>query len=82
MNRILGDTIKSNAEDIRKFDVGLTDLLMNKATGEPYKEGELLKYPKLAETLKMIADDEQGVHEFYQGKIAHNLVSDIKEGGA
>ncbi|KAF7651239.1 hypothetical protein LDENG_00113770 [Lucifuga dentata] len=43
-------------------------------------KGDLLKFPKLAETMETIA--EQGADAFYNGMIGHDLIQDIKaEGG-
>ncbi|KAB5543711.1 hypothetical protein PHYPO_G00082670 [Pangasianodon hypophthalmus] len=43
--------------------------------------GDTLRYPKLAETLEIIA--EKGAEEFYKGKIAQDLIQDVKaEGGS
>jgi len=44
-----------------------------------YKEGEIFKQPQLARTLTRIAADPE---DFYHGKIAHELVDDLKQGGA
>ena len=44
-----------------------------------WKEGEVIKYPKLAETLERIRDN--GRDEFYKGKTAEMLVSYIKDLG-
>ncbi|OQV15424.1 Gamma-glutamyltranspeptidase 1 [Hypsibius exemplaris] len=81
VNQVLAAAISSPFIDIRGFDAGLTDIFVNKATGQPFIEGEIIRYPMLAHTLRMIADDEQGIFEYYQGKIAQNLASDIQEGG-
>nr|XP_046231785.1 glutathione hydrolase 5 proenzyme [Scatophagus argus] len=42
-------------------------------------ERDVLKFPKLAETLETIA--EQGADAFYSGKIGQALISDIKDAG-
>jgi gamma-glutamyltranspeptidase/glutathione hydrolase len=47
--------------------------------GRLYKEGEVFKQPELARTLERIAADPQ---DFYHGKMAHELVEDLKKGGA
>ena len=44
-----------------------------------YKEGELIKYPKLAKTLRTIA--EKGRDGFYKGEIAQKLASFIQANG-
>uniref|UniRef100_A0A3Q1EUE6 Glutathione hydrolase n=1 Tax=Acanthochromis polyacanthus TaxID=80966 RepID=A0A3Q1EUE6_9TELE len=41
--------------------------------------GDVLKYPKLAETMETIA--EQGAKAFYSGKIGHDLIQDIEAAG-
>ena len=47
--------------------------------GQLYKAGEIFKQPELARTLERIAADPE---DFYLGKIAHELVDDLKKGGA
>ena len=47
--------------------------------GDLYKAGETLKQPLLAETLKRIAADPNG---FYHGKMAHELIADLKKGNS
>ncbi|XP_068430173.1 glutathione hydrolase 5 proenzyme [Clinocottus analis] len=41
--------------------------------------GDILKFPKLAETMETIA--EQGADAFYTGKIGHDLIRDIEAAG-
>lgn len=43
------------------------------------RTGDILKFPKLAETMKTIA--EQGADAFYTGKIGHDLIQDIEAAG-
>jgi gamma-glutamyltranspeptidase/glutathione hydrolase len=47
--------------------------------GQLYKEGETFAQPQLAHTLERIAADPD---DFYRGKLAHELVEDLKAGGA
>jgi gamma-glutamyltranspeptidase / glutathione hydrolase len=47
--------------------------------GNLYKEGEVFAQPELARTLSRIAADPD---EFYRGKLAHELVDELKKGGA
>lgn len=47
--------------------------------GKLYKEGEIFTQPQLARTLERIAADPDG---FYHGKLAQELVADLKPGGA
>jgi gamma-glutamyltranspeptidase / glutathione hydrolase len=47
--------------------------------GNHYKEGETFKQPELARTLDRIATDPDS---FYRGTIAHELIDELKKGGA
>jgi gamma-glutamyltranspeptidase / glutathione hydrolase len=47
--------------------------------GKLYKAGEIFRQPELAHTLERIAADPE---DFYHGKMAHELVDDLKKGGA
>jgi len=47
--------------------------------GNLYKAGETFKQPELARTLERIAADPD---DFYHGKMAHELIHDLKKGGA
>ncbi|KAL6456219.1 hypothetical protein MHYP_G00347610 [Metynnis hypsauchen] len=49
------------------------------AEGNMLKEGDTVKYEKLADTLEKIA--ERGAEEFYTGETAKNLITDIQEAG-
>jgi gamma-glutamyltranspeptidase/glutathione hydrolase len=46
--------------------------------GQPYQEGQTFRQPELARTLSRIAADPD---EFYHGRMAHELVDEIKAGG-
>ena len=47
--------------------------------GQLYKEGEIFRQPELARTLERIAADPE---DFYHGQMAHELVDELKKGGA
>jgi gamma-glutamyltranspeptidase / glutathione hydrolase len=47
--------------------------------GQLYAAGEVFKQPELARTLQRIAADPDG---FYRGKLAQDLIADLKKGGA
>jgi len=47
--------------------------------GQHYKEGETFHQPELARTLERIAADPDG---FYHGKLAQELIAELKKGGA
>ena len=47
--------------------------------GNLYKEGEIFRQPELARTLKRIAVNP---NDFYRGKLAHELIDELRKGGA
>ena len=47
--------------------------------GHLYKEGETFRQPELARTLARIAADPD---DFYRGKMAHELIDELRKGGA
>ncbi len=47
--------------------------------GQLYKQGEVFRQPELARTLERIAADPE---DFYHGIMAHQLVDELKKGGA
>jgi gamma-glutamyltranspeptidase/glutathione hydrolase len=47
--------------------------------GQLYKEGETFKQPELARTLRRIAKHPK---DFYRGMLAHELVAELRKGGA
>ncbi|XP_075539646.1 scoloptoxin SSD14-like [Dermacentor variabilis] len=51
----------------------------NEVSNMPYREGETLKQPLLADTLEAISNDSAGA--FYNGKIARVLVRDLRSIG-
>ena len=56
-------------------DPGLSQLFINPLTNETYKENELLKYPKLADTLEKVAGS-GGVQTFYNGELSRVIVQE------
>ncbi|GAV01866.1 hypothetical protein RvY_12507 [Ramazzottius varieornatus] len=80
VNEVLAGALRGAEEDIKNYDAGLTDTFINKATGQIYKEGEIIRYPELANTLETIATEE-GVDSFYRGDLARKMVKDIQDGG-
>lgn len=53
-------------------------MLTNPDTGELLNEGEMLKLPKLADTLQKIAADP---YSYYNGSLADDIAEDIQDGG-
>ncbi len=62
--------------DLSKFP---ESRLLFQRNGDHYRAGERFRQPALARTLKQIATDPD---DFYHGKIARQLVDDLKKGGA
>ncbi|XP_012943138.1 glutathione hydrolase 1 proenzyme, partial [Aplysia californica] len=57
----------------------LKAIVTNPITGTWYKEGEMIRRPKLARTLQRIADG--GAAEFYNGSLADDIVKEIQGAG-
>lgn len=57
----------------------LRKILTNNATGDYYREGEIMRLPLLAETLKRIRDN--GVKELYDGETGKLLIEDLQSQG-
>ena len=49
-----------------------------KRNGMPHNEGDIIRRPKLAKTLKVIAADPMS---FYNGSLADDIIADIQEAG-
>ncbi|MEQ2279727.1 Gamma-glutamyltranspeptidase 1 [Ameca splendens] len=77
LGKALARAIESNKEVILN-DTGLCEVFCGKA-GDVLKENETIKFTKLAETYRTIA--EKGAEEFYIGQLAEDLVKDIQAAG-
>ena len=82
--RLAGEGFELSAEEARELaNPGLAQFADSKRIfqrdGNPYKTGEIFKQPELARTLERIAADPE---DFYHGKMARELVDDLKKGGA
>ena len=55
------------------------ELFANPETGELKKSGDIVKYPKLAETYRRIA--EGGPEAFYNGTLRDDIMADLNEDG-
>ena len=53
---------------------------MNNSTGQYFKEGEIIKRPKFADTLRRIGES-GSVDIFYNGEIAEDIVKEIQKLG-
>ena len=54
-------------------------MLTNPSTGQLYKEGEIMKHIKLANTLEAIANE--GPDAFYNGSLTQDILLDIQDAG-
>ncbi|XP_048582764.1 glutathione hydrolase 1 proenzyme isoform X2 [Nematostella vectensis] len=70
-------TRKSVKKLIMDPKMGISEILVNEK-GELRQLGELIKLPKLANTLKRIRDDPES---FYKGDLARDIVRDIQSNG-
>jgi gamma-glutamyltranspeptidase/glutathione hydrolase len=82
--RLAGDGFVLTAEEAAELsDSDLAQFPDSKRifqrNGELYKEGETFRQPELARTLNRIAANPD---DFYRGKLAKELIADLKHGGA
>ncbi|XP_027844972.1 scoloptoxin SSD14-like isoform X3 [Aphis gossypii] len=66
-----------NHEDLIKNDLLLREAFFDENTGHVKTVGEQYKLPKLAETMKIIA--EEGINAIYNGSLTSILLEDLKE---
>ncbi|AVF42302.1 gamma-glutamyltransferase [Pandoraea apista] len=71
------DTADKVYRNLQQFD-GFRQIFL-KPDGMPYRVGERLRQPELAQTLTQIA--EKGAQEFYKGEIARKIVEDLQANG-
>jgi hypothetical protein len=64
---------------IQSLDEGLAELLTG-PSGRPLVAGEVLKRPKLADTLTAVMDG--GADAFYEGPLAASMVAELRAGGS
>ncbi|KAG5678928.1 hypothetical protein PVAND_008549 [Polypedilum vanderplanki] len=76
----LARVLSQYEEKIRRTD-GFKDFYVNPKTNEIYREGDTLKNPQLAETLKIIA--REGANAIYstEGSLGQKLVNEIQANG-
>ena len=91
LNRVMAPAIKlagegfplssEEAEELRDQDLSRfpESKMLFQRSGKYYSAGEKLRQPELARTLQRIAADPG---DFYHGKMAQQLVDDLKKGGA
>ena len=75
----LAKVIKKEEASIRA-DIGLSQVYLNKQTGQIFKEKDIIRNPNLARTLEMIS--EENVQGFYNGRLTQTMVDEMNEMGA
>lgn len=56
-------------------------VLLNSTGGRLPKEGDLIKLPLLAQTLRTVAESSIKAEELYNGSLTKQFVADIQAGG-
>lgn len=79
LSTILASALKSSESSIRS-DSELSKIFINPQTNELFKENDLVKMPKLAETLQILAESNSDI-EFYDGKLTQSIVDEINTNG-
>ncbi|KAH9509275.1 Gamma-glutamyltranspeptidase 1 [Bulinus truncatus] len=69
-----------DGESFIKAEPSLRAAYWNEKTGALYKEGEIIKMPELAQTLKAIAQG--GEQTFYNGSLTDLIMQDLKDIGS
>ncbi len=79
VSRYFGDVLKLREETIKSQE-SLAEVFINPNTNAVWVEGDIIRRPKLADTLELIA--EEGVDTLYNnGTLAQMLVNEIQELG-
>jgi gamma-glutamyltranspeptidase / glutathione hydrolase len=69
------NTLSTHVSYLKDFDE-TAEIYLNK-NGQPFQVGEIVKNPKLANTLEKIAN--KGTISFYEGKIAQDIVNAVQK---
>ncbi|XP_072355480.1 glutathione hydrolase 1 proenzyme-like isoform X2 [Scyliorhinus torazame] len=77
IRKALANAIKERKEDIEE-DQALCEIFCN-SNGKILQENEIIKFPKLAATYQILADE--GADVFYTGSLAQQIVTDIRNAG-
>ncbi|TDG43661.1 hypothetical protein AWZ03_009904 [Drosophila navojoa] len=79
VSRHLASALANNEEHIRN-EISMSEIFINPATNDPYKEGEIMYRHDLANTLEIVAME--GAEVIYRGgRIGRMLTEDIKATG-
>lgn len=72
-------TALQQSEGQIRMDPGMSEIYINPATNDTWKEGDKYKRIKFADTLERIA--KLGFQDFYEGKTAKDFVNDLEQLG-
>jgi gamma-glutamyltranspeptidase/glutathione hydrolase len=76
VGRMLAQSLAQNARLLARFPSSAEAFLPD---GRPFREGEILRQPDLARTLRRLAD--AGLRDFYEGELAQLIVDAWQSGG-
>lgn len=76
--RPLANAIKLSESDIRK-NQELTKIFINSETNRTYELNEIIRMPKLANTLELLS--KENISTFYNGKLTQLMIEEINENG-
>lgn len=74
VSKLLSTNLKLFSKYLKKYEASRSVYFRN---GSPYAEGEILRNPDLANTLRKIA--KEGKDAFYKGEIAEEIVKEVRE---
>ncbi|KAL3872307.1 hypothetical protein ACJMK2_040240 [Sinanodonta woodiana] len=78
VGQTLADSIQSTSHFYRNH-ANLREMVTNPQTGTYYRKGDIMRRPKLAATLEIIANE--GPDAFYNGSLSVNITQDIQDAG-
>lgn len=79
VSKYLANALRLNEERVHKEE-SMAEIFINPKTNQLYQEGEIMYRPKLAETLKIVA--EEGIDVIYGGgRLGKMLAEDIQQMG-
>lgn len=81
VSQVLGKALQSQRKWI-EGNKSLREMFTNPLTSDLYRENETMRRPLLAQTLTKIANDVNGIREFYSGSLASDIVEEMNEAGA
>lgn len=73
----LAKKLRKKEDEIRQ-QPSMAEIYINPETGEVYREGDIMKRPKLANTLERIGRSKAKSSLFYQGDLGKDFVEDVQ----